>query len=84
MEYAKLQTAAKEWKVHFRTILAWANTGKIKYIVLPSGARQYELPAKTPTNQKVIGYIRVSSHGQKQNLLTQREGERNFSWEAKN
>ncbi|MBL1211342.1 IS607 family transposase [Geminocystis sp. GBBB08] len=73
MEYAKLQIAAKQWKVHYRTILAWANQEKIKYITLPSGARQYELPAQTPINQTVVGYIRVSSHSQKQNLVTQRE-----------
>jgi len=73
MEYAKLQIASEIWGVHYRTILAWAKTGKIKYIVLPSGARQYELPAKAPTNQKVIGYLRVSSYAQKDNLVTQRE-----------
>ena len=73
MEYAKLQTAAEQWGVHYRTILSWATAGKLKYIVLPSGARQYELPNKTVVNQKVIGYIRVSNHSQKQNLLIQRE-----------
>jgi predicted site-specific integrase-resolvase len=73
MEYAKLQIAAKKWGVHYRTILEWATTGKIKYIILPSGARQYELPTPVPTNQKIIGYIRVSSHSQKDNLNTQRE-----------
>ncbi len=73
MEYAKLQTAAAQWGVHYRTILVWAKSGKIKYIVLPSGARQYELPTKTITNSKIIGYIRVSTHNQKENLKTQRD-----------
>lgn len=72
-EYAKLQTAAEKWGVHYRTILDWAKKGKIKYIVLPSGARKYELPTPVSADRKVIGYIRVSSHGQKENLNTQRE-----------
>jgi predicted site-specific integrase-resolvase len=69
MKYAKLRTAASIWGVHYRTILSWANKGQITYITLPSRARQYELPTETNNNQKIIGYIRVSSHSQKDNLF---------------
>ena len=73
MKYAKLQVAAQEWGVHYRTILSWANTNKIQYIILPSGARQYELPSHAVMEGKTIGYIRVSSYSQKENLNTQRQ-----------
>lgn len=73
MKYAKLQIAAREWGVHYRTILSWARSNRIQHIVLPSGAKQYELPSRMSISGKTIGYIRVSSYSQKANLNTQRE-----------
>lgn len=73
MRYGKLQTASREWGVHFRTILSWAKSGKIQSKLQPSGVRKYELPTTLSLNKKTIGYIRVSSYSQKENLLRQQE-----------
>jgi len=73
MKYGQLQQAAKEWGVHYRTILSWAIKGRIRCRIQPSGSRQYELPTTVNSNKKIIGYIRVSSYSQKDNLQTQRE-----------
>ncbi|MBR8829379.1 MAG: hypothetical protein DSM107014_16020, partial [Gomphosphaeria aponina SAG 52.96 = DSM 107014] len=58
-EYVKLKEAATAYNVHFRTILNWARTGKIKYIVTPSGVKHYQLPDREITGKKIIGYVRV-------------------------
>jgi len=68
-----LNVAAQAYNVHFRTILTWAKSGKIKYITTPSGVKHYELPSSTTSECKIIGYVRVSSHNQKQHLQSQTE-----------
>lgn len=73
MKYGKLKEAAARYNVHFRTILNWAKRGRIKTITTPSGARHYELPNNEASEKKIIGYVRVSSHNQKEHLKSQSE-----------
>lgn len=73
MKYAKLNQAAKYYGVHFRTILNWSKSGKIKTIKLPSGNTQYELIDNNIKTGIVVGYVRVSSYGQKEHLKSQTE-----------
>jgi predicted site-specific integrase-resolvase len=70
-KYVKLNSAAKSYGVHFRTILNWAKSGKINYIVTNSGVKQYQLPDCQLTSKKIIGYVRVSSYSQKEHLQSQ-------------
>lgn len=72
-EYTKLSKAAKYYGVHFRTILNWAKSGKIKTKQLPSGGTQYEIPNTIKTGRISVGYVRVSSYSQKEHLKSQTE-----------
>lgn len=73
MKYGKLNKAAQSYGCHYRTILNWAKSGKIKTIKLPSGATQYRLPDNDTPKGIAIGYVRVSSYSQKQHLISQQE-----------
>ena len=70
--------AAKELGVSRDTLRRWDAAGKIEVERTPNGHRRYDLaklhgirPPKVPAERITLAYARVSSHDQKDDLLTQ-------------
>ena len=84
--YVPLRTAAKHYSVSKQTISIWADKGDLEFITLPSGQRRFRVRGDGNTDatsrdaepgtsrEKIkICYCRVSSHGQKDDLVRQIE-----------
>ena len=70
--------AAKELGVCRETLRRWERSGRIQVERTPSGQRRYDLcavrglvPRKVSTGRATVGYARVSSHDQKDDLARQ-------------
>jgi predicted site-specific integrase-resolvase len=70
--------AAKELGVSRDTLRRWEAAGKIAVERTPNGHRRYDLaklrgivPRKAPSERVTLAYARVSSHDQKDDLVTQ-------------
>ena len=70
--------AAKELGVSRDTLRRWEAAGKIEVERTPNGHRRYDLaklrgivPRKAPSARVTLAYARVSSHDQKDDLVTQ-------------
>jgi len=70
--------AAKELGVSRDTLRRWEAAGKIEVERTPNGHRRYDLaklrgivPRKAPSARTTLAYARVSSHDQKDDLVTQ-------------
>jgi len=70
--------AAKELGVSKETLRRWEAAGKIEVERTPGGHRRYDLaklrgvtPRKAPSDRVTLAYGRVSSHDQKDDLVTQ-------------
>jgi len=72
-----ISKAAKFFGVSQVTLRRWEEQGKIKVERTPKGHRRYDLsslkasPKHSLVNKQTIGYARVSSHDQKNDLATQ-------------
>ena len=78
-------TAAKHFGVARETLRRWEKSGKIVVERTPKGHRRFELSRFSPTQSKsvdlkkyTIGYARVSSHDQKEDLVRQAQVIENF------
>lgn len=74
MEYLTPQQVYKKFGYHPRTTADWADAGKIDCVKSPGGHRRYPITAFTGDNtqtREVILYARVSTHGQKDDLVNQ-------------
>lgn len=77
-EWINPETAAKALGVCTRTLIAWANAGKIEHRVTPGGHRRYRIPKKETKDEqseskprRMVCYARVSSSSQKKDLERQ-------------
>jgi excisionase family DNA binding protein len=68
--YVTTREAAKRLGCHPETLRRWADTGKIPHIRTSSGQRRYDIDAylRTQIQRVVIGYCRVSSFKQRDDL----------------
>lgn len=73
-----INRAAKELGVSQDTLRRWEAAGKIEVERTPGGHRRYDLaklrgitPRKAPSDRVTLAYARVSSHDQKDDLVTQ-------------
>lgn len=73
-----INRAAKELGVSQDTLRRWEVAGKIEVERTPGGHRRYDLaklrgitPRKAPSDRVTLAYARVSSHDQKDDLVTQ-------------
>ena len=78
-------TAAKHFGVSQETLRRWEKSGKIPVERTPKGHRRFDLSRFSPTLSKklgfkkhTLGYARVSSHDQKEDLLRQAQVLENF------
>jgi putative resolvase len=77
MTYLTPEQAQKEFGFHTKTLADWADTGKIRSFRTPGGHRRYYredfIPlSDNPTKTTItVLYARVSTHSQKEDLLTQ-------------
>jgi predicted site-specific integrase-resolvase len=79
--YVPIRLAAKHYSVSDQTIRAWGEKGKLEFISLPSGQKRYrirghgnvDVQPDTPKEKEKVNvcYCRVSSSGQKEDLLRQ-------------
>lgn len=83
--------AAKELGVSVITLRRWADSGKIRVLRSPSGHRRFyltDIKRITPRERSqldrriTINYARVSSHGQKEDLVRQAQVLEAFSAEG--
>ena len=73
-----ISTAARELGVNPETLRRWEAQGKIEVERTPKGHRRYDLaklrglgPRTTPLNRVTVGYARVSSNDQREDLSRQ-------------
>jgi putative resolvase len=77
-------TAAKHFGVAKETLRRWEKLGKIVVERTPKGHRRFDLsscsrsPQKLGLNKYTLGYARVSSHDQKEDLVRQSQVIENF------
>ena len=78
-------TAAKHFGVSRETLRRWEKSGKIVVERTPKGHRRFELSRFSPvqsksvdSNKYTVGYARVSSHDQKEDLVRQAQVIENF------
>ena len=78
-------TAAKHFGVSQETLRRWERSGKIRVGRTPKGHRRFDLsqffhvsPKRFNSEKHTIGYARVSSHDQKDDLLRQAQVLENF------
>jgi predicted site-specific integrase-resolvase len=78
-------TAAKHFGVVKETLRRWEKSGKIFVERTPKGHRRFDLssfsgslPKKLYSNKHTLGYARVSSHDQKEDLARQAQVIENF------
>ncbi|MCL2932385.1 MAG: hypothetical protein MGG11_08960 [Trichodesmium sp. MAG_R03] len=60
--------AAEYYGVNISTQRRWDNEGKLDSIITPGNQRRFCIDEKNPYCKPVIAYVRVSSHGQRDNL----------------
>ncbi len=72
--YLTPKQVQEKFGYHPKSLSRWADEGKIKFTKSPGGHRRYllssleELTLSAFDNREIILYIRVSSHGQKEDL----------------
>ena len=77
--YLTPQQVKEKFGYHPKSLSRWADEGKIKFTKSPGGHRRYllssleELTVLAEDNREIILYVRVSTHGQKEDLNSQRE-----------
>lgn len=76
--YISPQEAQKRFGYHPKTLASWADNEKITYIRTPGNQRRYLLAdlegkvgVESPSERSIILYARVSTHSQKEDLITQ-------------
>ena len=81
----KIGTAAKHFGVSQETLRRWEKSGRISVERTPKGHRRFDLskfsttfPKKLESKKHSLGYARVSSHDQKEDLLRQAQVLENF------
>ncbi len=77
--YLTPKQVQEKFGYHPKSLSRWAHEGKIKFTLSPGGHRRYllssleKLTLSAEDNREIILYVRVSSHGQKEDLNSQRE-----------
>lgn len=77
--YLTPKEVQEKFGYHPRTLSRWADEGKIEYTKSPGGHRRYSLKSlealdtSNAEEREVILYIRVFTHGQKDDLQSQRD-----------
>jgi predicted site-specific integrase-resolvase len=71
MTYISLQKAREITGLCGNTLRKYADSGKIPYYRLPNGDRRFDVSAFVRQSRHVIGYTRVSTHNQLDDLQCQ-------------